>query len=132
MSNVADFNVTNEDVKHLCDFMGIDAVRHGKNSFSWSDGVHYMTHEDDYHKCMSNIWRYVGTRKVKDWNWLMSIVDKIESIGYIFGISGRSCMIVGRNSDTHVFNVSKYGDNKMSSVYECCTSFVKWYNANVK
>ena len=66
------------------------------------------------------------------WDWLMSVVDKIESIGYIFGISGRSCMIVGRNSDTHVFNVSKYGDNKMSSIYECCTSFVKWYNANVK
>jgi len=48
MSNVVDFNVTNEDVKHLCDFMGIDAVRHSDVSYSWKDGVHYMTHSIHY------------------------------------------------------------------------------------
>ena len=129
MSNVADFNITNEDVKHLCDFMGIDAVRHGKNSFSWSDGVHYMTHEDDYHKCMSNIWRYVGSRKVYDWNWLMSVVDKIESIGYSVVITGNVCRIEHEGNGD--FIITKTG-SKIISVYESCMSFVKWYNANVK
>lgn len=139
MSSVIDFNVTNEDAKYLCDFMGIDVVRHSDTSYSWSDGINYSTHEDDYYKCMSNVWRYVGEIKVKDWNWLMTVVEKIESIdnsSYYVNITGTYCSIgeIGTNGKglSDLLFIEIDGDNKKGVVYNCCISFVKWYNANVK
>lgn len=65
------------------------------------------------------------------WDWLMAVVDKIESIGdYYVKIVGCNC-IIGCKEGFDVY-VDSFKDSKKESVYDCCTSFVKWYNANVK
>ena len=68
-----------------------------------------------------------------DWNWLMQVVEKIESLGY--------------NIDTMKVNITKYQssqfcgiyidgkiiytnycETKIEAVYNACLEFIKWYN----
>lgn len=124
MSNKV-FNVKEEDIKSLCDFMGIKP--NGRNSYSWSDGVYFSTYDESWEKVMDSICRYIGERKVMDWNWLMEIVDKIESIAdyIVVVICGNVCKIEGL-TDQFIIGT---GDSKTEAVYNCCVSFVKWYNS---
>lgn len=82
----------------------------------------------------------------KSWNWLMPLVEKIESIwhddhGY-FGvfISSNGCTIQGTKfrSDIIEQNVPPvYFNNvvlgsKLESTYYAITNFIKWYLKNIK
>lgn len=124
------FKVSNEDIKSLCEFMGIKPVAHGPNSYGWGDGVYYSTHEESSEKVMANVCIYIRERKVRDWNWLMSIVEKIESIAdyIVVDIYGHVCKVEGL---VDIF-ILEIGDSKPEAVYKCCVSFVKWYNLNKK
>ena len=64
------------------------------------------------------------------WNWLMEVVEKIESIAdyIVVDICGHVCKIGGL-TDQFIIGT---GDSKMEAVYNCCVSFVKWYNLNKK
>ena len=63
----------------------------------------------------------------KDWNWLMLVVEKIESLGYKIDISkwekSQYCGIY--------LNGKKISGNeqilKIEAVYNACIEFVKWY-----
>ena len=96
-------------------------------------------------------WRipHVGTWSVhqfkyhKSWDWLMPVVEKIESLydehhGY-FGvhISSNSCSIQGTNLHLSINN-PEYGsvytsdpnavfETKIESTYYAVTQFIKWY-----
>lgn len=79
-----------------------------------------------------------------DWNWLMQVVEKIETIpswdkdrfGTIVTIQGKKCRI---NSDHYqdknktyskeqYFDVTFIGETKIEAVYNACIEFIKWYN----
>lgn len=63
-----------------------------------------------------------------DWNWLMEVVEKIESLGYDSEIiyrlddGGHCCYL----NDSPVFS-SQMG-SKIEAVYNACLEFIKWYN----
>lgn len=63
-----------------------------------------------------------------DWNWLMEVVEKIESLGYDVFINTCVCRItdVGQDvlEDIETFNY----ENKIQAVYNACVEFIKWYN----
>jgi hypothetical protein len=76
------------------------------------------------------------------WDWLMIVVEKIESIkdehhGY-FGvyINSNSCSIQGTNLKTDVKQIPPiyYSNfvlnNKLQATYQAVVEFVKWYNEN--
>lgn len=78
----------------------------------------------------------------EDYNTLMEVVEKIESIysdfhGYFtVYISGNSCTIQGSKLDTRpensvyaYFNDS-YAKTKIEAIYIACVRFIKWYNIN--
>lgn len=78
------------------------------------------------------------------WNWLMTLVEKVESIkdethGY-FGvhISSNSCTIQGTNfrsdkiSNPPVYFDSNTLESKLDSTYYTIINFIKWYNKNIK
>lgn len=63
------------------------------------------------------------------WDWLMPVVEKIESLGYIFMIgkteSGITC---GRSSGLKRPNVGSKSDSKLLSTYNTVVEFIQWYN----
>ena len=66
----------------------------------------------------------------KDWNWLMEVVEKIESLGYSVNISSSMVYINGDNSRiVSSFNIG-FKITKIEAVYNACVEFIKWYNEN--
>lgn len=82
-----------------------------------------------------------------DWNWLMKVVEKIESLPHPIGsdiynftiiISNNGCEINSREvtnweniySSNYVFLNNKHTTSKIEAVYNTCVEFVKWYNEN--
>jgi hypothetical protein len=66
------------------------------------------------------------------WDWLMPVVEKIESLGYTVTIAGVLCK-VHRVLDMDNPMVSwVLGDKtrKKELVYTTVTDFIKWYNKN--
>lgn len=66
-----------------------------------------------------------------DWNWLMKVVEKIESLGYWIEIHGGTinrCLIGSINSSYESFEVTK--NTKIEAVYNACIDFIKWWNEN--
>lgn len=66
-----------------------------------------------------------------DWNMLMPVVEKIESIGnYAVTISAYSCSIseiVLFDEDSHV-HIESDCDSKIDAVYKAVIEFIQWYN----
>lgn len=92
--------VIQENNKLIAEFMGLDIPKRNPNTIL-------------YHS---------------DWNWLMEVVEKIESKGFDVHINTCVCRIsdVGedRFEDIETFN----SNNKIQAVYNACIEFVKWYN----
>lgn len=73
-----------------------------------------------------------------DWNWLMEVVEKIESLQYqnnndVFKvvIDYGMCTIYNMINDLEVIvNVSK--STKIEAVYNACLEFINWYNEQNK
>ena len=60
----------------------------------------------------------------KDWNWVMKVVEKIESIsGVQIFINGITCEIMFKGRV-----ISKHNNSKIEALYNACVEFVKWYN----
>lgn len=93
--------------------------------------------------------KYRGVFYEEDWGWLMSVVEKIESIedyhhGYFqVHISGNSCSIQGTNLYKAIKPGSTYKyvymsdpnaifPTKLESTYCNVVQFVKWFNENLK
>ena len=65
-----------------------------------------------------------------DWNWLIQVVEKIESLGYSVNISSSMVYINGDNSRiVSPFNIG-FKITKIEAVYNACVEFIKWYNEN--
>lgn len=65
-----------------------------------------------------------------DWNWLMEVVEKIESLGFEFIITTFEIMI-DKHRETIVRNLPVVDKKtKIEAVYTACVEFIKWYNEN--
>tara|TARA_R110000851_G_scaffold56447_1_gene131929 strand:+ start:5576 stop:6034 length:459 start_codon:yes stop_codon:yes gene_type:complete len=97
---------------------------------------------NDYFLCR----RHDGLRYYNEWNWLMSVVEKIETLdlsnqydtdnfeGFTINIENTSCYIwlnlkydpgqrlVAIHNCTH--------NNKITTVYNAILEFIKWYDGN--
>lgn len=74
-----------------------------------------------------------------DWNWIMKVVEKIESLGYVVNIMGKPnsaiCMIRELKPTlpiAHYFygaiGVEDTAQNKKEAVYKAIDTFIDWYN----
>ena len=59
-----------------------------------------------------------------EWNWLMPVVEKIESLGYVFTIQGGKAEFGEMISETRCF----IAEGKLSSTYKAVIEFIKTYN----
>lgn len=78
--------------------------------------------------CNENILYYHS-----DWNWLMEVVEKIESLNFTTSIyhlpkSLNTVKIISGGADVVGIN----GSTKIESVYNAMVEFVKWYTQQSK
>ena len=64
-----------------------------------------------------------------DWNWLMEVVEKIESLGYRVTIVRHICRIDLTEESKLIISEDI---KKIEAVYTACLEFIKWYNKNNK
>lgn len=72
---------------------------------------------------------YVTLENMKfqtSWDWLMPVVEKIESLGYVFTIQGGKAEYGEMISEARCF-IAK---DKLSSTYQAVVEFIKEYNNN--
>jgi len=60
------------------------------------------------------------------WDWLMPVVSKIESLGYVFTIQGGKAEYGEMISETQCF----IAEDKLSSTYNAVVKFINEYNKN--
>jgi hypothetical protein len=67
------------------------------------------------------------------WDWLMPVVEKIESLGFEFMITETRCAIKN-NTDNSIEEVyhCELLFNKRECVYMSVVEFIKWYNKENK
>ena len=77
-------------------------------------------------------------------DWLMEVVEKIESLGYRTLTENECFMITKsklssfdvRSKDDYNtifsdnYEINHYGGSKKENVYNACVEFIKWYNEN--
>lgn len=116
----------------LAKFLGRNG-KVNKNLYSW-DGIDLL---------LTGGWVEVkGMKFHSDWNWLMQVVEKIESLGVNFWVVKNkvNLTIVGElaqklnnlyNTEFEGYDFEYYkGNTKIEAVYNACVEFVKWYNEN--
>jgi hypothetical protein len=72
-----------------------------------------------------------------DWNWLMEVVEKIETMGGAVCIGNGNCvMIIFYLTDVMGESYSETreltGETKIEATYNACVEFIKWYNEQNK
>lgn len=67
----------------------------------------------------------------KNWNNLMPVVEKIESLLYSFDIR-YNVVTVGRQDTEYFWYGGMTNDSKIMSVYIGVAEFIKWYNTQPK
>ena len=110
-----------ENNKLIAEFMGLfDKILSTGNIHSWSDAPFYYTTEDTKEKVIKNICKY--SKYDSDWNWLMKVVEK--------------CLVgeAEYNEDEAKKAIREIYESlcniNISSVYNACVKFIKWYNEN--
>ena len=65
-----------------------------------------------------------------DWNWLMVVVEKIESLGYkINNFSNNNYIYIGKDDVSSVI-INEASLTKKEAFYNACVNFIQWYNEN--
>ena len=100
---------TQENNKMIAEFM--DARYEENKSFHESSDAYYEDCELEYHT---------------SWDWLMPVVEKIESLGYVFTIQGGKAEYGEMISETQCF----IAEDKLSSTYQAVVEFINQYNKN--
>lgn len=63
------------------------------------------------------------------WDWLMSVVEKIENLGFIFKMQGNATTFLKKGTfNTRIWNDDFIGDTKIKAIYNAVVEFIEWYN----
>ena len=87
---------------------------------------------------LSTAWGIGNFHFHDDWNWLMSVVEKIENLqdenNYaIYNVQIEQSfteIIDNHTSETIIYDI--YADSKIEAVYNTVIEFIKWYNEQNK
>lgn len=66
-----------------------------------------------------------------DWNWIMVVIEKIESLGFRVMILKSVCDICPEIWDSQNV-VESTGVNKADATFNAVVEFIKWWNENKK
>lgn len=66
------------------------------------------------------------------WDWLMPVVEKIESIGYSVFIQNECSWIKVARAGMRMPDLSELGETKIESTYNVIIQFITWFNLKQK
>lgn len=95
----------------------------------------FLSVENPYHKghyiCPNGIaTEPKDMRFDTDWNWLMEVVEKIESLGASVEINNKLCIIEPTPIFNFEFHFSNLESTKFKAIYNACVDFINFYNQN--
>jgi len=61
------------------------------------------------------------------WEWLMSVIQKIEELGYFVMINKWTSVYTGSEGEK-ISITSVEGNTKILNTWKACISFIEWYN----
>lgn len=64
------------------------------------------------------------------WDWIMPVVEKIESMGHAVSIEKFICTIWNRSYNGGIICCNKGTDNKKQVCFRAVIQFIEWYNLN--
>lgn len=114
-----------ENNKLIAEFMGVETApyyylpQHGKielNYGNYEHVEHFNSDELKYHS---------------DWNWLMEVTQKIESLGFWVEILGgvHNVCTIGKTNKIEEF-ICVDDEVKIKAVYNACIAFIEWYSVS--
>ena len=111
-------NMTTENNKIIAEFMGIaDEIETGATSLIQIEGTtgYYKNDNLQFHS---------------DWNWLMKVVEKIESLGYSYSthLSGDVRVVTFRS----IIDYNSIRGSLKETTYNACLEFIKYYNEQTR
>ena len=124
-----------EKKKLIANFMGLKPKMESPDVYSFSDMPFFSIRKYNPEEVMDAIIKY--SKYDTDYNWLMGVVDKIESMSYVVGRH-----FVLRTESAYVqfiidrMNINPFGkwgtcgggENKKTAIFNACCEFIEWYN----
>ena len=59
------------------------------------------------------------------WDWLMPVVEKIESLNHPVYINSNNCVIYEKVGRNHGWFIDNYADTKIEATWISCVEFIK-------
>lgn len=108
---------TTENNKLIAEFMGMKPQDKNELDGFWTNTI--KAHKYD---------SVMNLQFDSSWNWLMEVVEKIESIGFTFEVK-KNWARVTRKRESIILRWEQ-DKSKIEAVYKACLEFIKWYNSN--
>lgn len=129
--------------KLIAEFIGLKQVKWpNEKELFWVNNnfIEDFTHYEDYSNTSKFDWgnSLPQTDRLSydhSWNWLMSVVQKIEDLGFSISILNKSCcvLIKGKGIEDSITRGYIYSkESKIESVWLGVIEFIKWYNKQEK
>lgn len=84
---------------------------------------------DEVRQTLNANWQ--STHWHKSWDWLMPVVEKIETMdGIRFIIEKNRVLVCAISGDEYYWNSGTTYDTKLQTTYNAVVEFIKWYNEN--
>jgi len=112
-----------ENNKLIAEFMGYKLAK-CNNGLAWESP--YKKSVEDTFELHGRLWRENDSyyKFHTSWDWLMPVIEKIESLGYVFNIQGGKAEYGEMISETRCF----IAEDKLSSTYKAVVQFIKNQN----
>ena len=123
-----------EEYNRMCaEFMGLVEAKPYKTAYTTNNSTNLpASFLELVHSEMEGESWYVYPKFDTDWNWIMEVVDKIESLGYYTNIL--SADNDSKRHTMHIVEVHKseeyteFIDSKKEAVVQAIWVFLNWYN----
>lgn len=111
-----------ENNKLIAEFLGYE---------DWTEYNSVRLRRKNLPDTFSHIIKYENLKYHKDWNSLMLVVEKIESLGWFIDIHNKNecTWSADYDNDSDIDKTFCVG-TKLESTYHCVVRFIKWYNEN--
>lgn len=111
--------------KVFAEFMGMSKGHPDPKETRWKDD--WFEQLIVYGNEFENGRRHTHLHFTTDWNWLMAIITKIESLGYQVKIDTNYTQIFVRGG-----NILIGGNGKLNNTVSAVKDFINWYEINLE